>query len=240
MKCAFKVFRFDPTTDEEPYFQEYDLDIAPSSSILEALIEIRDRLDNTLSFRYSCRGAVCGSCSMIINGKPDLACRVQLASIESEQIVLEPLANLEILKDLIVDMDPFWEAYQKVQPYLQPAGEPPETEYRVREKDMESIDPFLNCVLCACCYSACPVATTDENYLGPAALAKLYRFVRDPRDSRGYAALKEVDSQEGVWGCHTVFRCVDACPKDARPVDGIEGVRRKLLIERMKRFFLKR
>jgi len=236
MKYIFKIFRFDPEKDKEPYFQEYEYDFLPSASVLEALMTIRNELDSSLSFRYSCRGAVCGSCGMIINGKPDLACRVKLGTLNTNEIVIEPLTNFEIIKDLVVDMEPFWKAYREIKPYLYPKNESPEKEHKISEKTMEKIYQFVNCILCACCYSACPVVSKDENYLGPAALAKLYRFVRDPRDHRPYSFLKKINTQEGAWGCHTIFKCVEACPKDVRPVDGIEGIRRKLVVEKLKRF----
>jgi succinate dehydrogenase/fumarate reductase iron-sulfur protein len=237
MEYIFKIFRFDPEKDKEPYFQEYEYDFLPNVSVLEALIIIRNELDSSLSFRYSCRGAVCGSCGMIINGNPDLACRIKLGILNTKEVVLEPLANLEILKDLVVDMVPFWKAYREIRPYLHSENKFPEKEQRISEKQMERIYQFINCILCACCYSACPVVSKDENYLGPAALAKLYRFVKDPRDRRPYSFLKKINTQEGAWGCHTIFKCVEACPKDVRPVDGIEGIRRKLIIEKLKRFF---
>ncbi|MFQ6082290.1 MAG: succinate dehydrogenase/fumarate reductase iron-sulfur subunit [Candidatus Aminicenantia bacterium] len=237
MKYTFKIFRFDPSTDQMPYFQEYEFGFSLSTSILEALITIRNELDGTLSFRYSCRGAVCGSCGMIINGKPDLACGIKIGMLNSREIVLEPLPNFEVLKDLVVDMEPFWKANREIKPYLHPTNQLPEKEHRVSEKQIGKIYQFINCVLCACCYSACPVVARDESYLGPAALAKLYRFIQDPRDTRSYSFLKEINTQEGVWGCDTVFKCIEACPKEVRPVDAIEGLRRKLVIEKIKRFF---
>jgi len=234
MIYTFRVFRFDPATDEAPRFEEYDLEVTGAISVLEALIEIRDTQDASLAFRYSCRGAVCGSCGMVINGGADLACRVQVQGLPSRQVTVEPLANLEIIRDLVVDMEPFWKGYGQVQPYLHLAAEPPEKEHRVSDAESEKVGAFCDCVLCACCYSACPAVSDDEEYVGPAALAKLYRFVADPRDERRYATLEVVDDQRGAWGCRTVFRCVDACPKGVRPVDGIEGVRRALVKERLK------
>lgn len=237
MPYRFEIFRFDPVDDREPYFQRYNCDLPESISVLEALIEIRDRVDNSLSFRYSCRGAVCGSCAMMIDGRPDLACRVKLSTLPTREVLIEPLANLEVQKDLIVDMEPFWEAYRRVQPFLQPVETPPEKEYPVQDAQMARTQPFIDCLLCACCYSACPVAAQDPNYLGPAALAKLHRFIQDPRDARSYEVLREVDSQKGAWGCHTLFRCVESCPRGIRPVDGIEGVRRKLILAKARRLF---
>jgi succinate dehydrogenase / fumarate reductase iron-sulfur subunit len=234
MALTFKIFRYDPTTDAEPYFQEYIHEVRPSDSILDALKDIRDRQDPTIAFRYSCREAVCGSCAMAINGEIALACRKQVDVIKSDVIIIEPLPNLDILKDLVVDMDPFWDAYRRVEPYLQPEGPVPEKGHLVEEKQMERVFQYITCVLCASCFAACPVASRDERYVGPAALAKLHRFIADPRDKRKWTSLKKVDDPTGAWGCDTVFRCNQVCPKEVEPADGIEGVRRTLVARRLK------
>jgi succinate dehydrogenase / fumarate reductase iron-sulfur subunit len=233
----FKILRFDPVKDEKPHFQAYRHSPKPKDTVLETLKDIRDAQDPSLSFRYSCREAVCGSCGMVINGQIGLACKTQVAALDADEIVIEPLPNLEIRKDLFVDMEPFWEAFRFIQPYLQPDGDVPERGYRIREEDMDKVTTFATCILCGCCFSACPVASRDRRYLGPAALAKLYRFVLDPRDKRPHESLKRIDAQDGVWGCDTVFRCNAVCPKNVRPADGIEGLRRKLVIEKIKRPF---
>jgi succinate dehydrogenase/fumarate reductase iron-sulfur protein len=237
MEYTLRILRFDPVEDGSPYFQDFLYETEEKKSLLEALMDIRNEQDCTLSFRYSCREAVCGSCAMVINGKPDLACRIMLQSLDTSLIVIEPLPNLEIQKDLAVDMEPFWQALNEVEPYLFAGEERSEKGTRVEEKQMEKIDQYINCVLCACCYGACPVVSRDERYVGPAALAKLYRFVKDPRDRRGYAHWSRVNTESGAWGCDTVFKCNEACPKKVRPADGIEGLRRKLLVHRIKRFF---
>jgi len=232
---TFKILRFDAQKDERPHFQVYLHAPKPHETVLEALKDIRDQQDPSLSFRYSCREAVCGSCGMVINGRISLACRTQVNDLGSDEVVIEPLPNLEIQKDLIVDLSPFWEAYRRIEPFLQARGDSPGTGHLVSEKDMEKVFQYVTCILCACCYSACPVATRDGRYAGPAALAKLYRFAIDPRDERPFSALERVDGPDGVWGCDTVFRCNDVCPKDVRPADGIEGLRRKIIAGRAKR-----
>ncbi len=234
---TFKILRFDPIEDEKPHFQEFVHRPKPKDTVLEALKDIRDQQDPSLAFRYSCREAVCGSCGMVINGEIGLACKTIVDNLGTDTIVIEPLPNLEIKKDLIVDMSPFWKAYEFVQPYLQGEGEVPPQGHRVEERQMEKIYQYITCILCACCYSACPVASRDGRYIGPAALAKLYRFAKDPRDKRPFDSLARVDTPEGAWGCDTVFRCNDVCPKDVRPADGIEGVRRTLVAKRLKRLF---
>ena len=234
MKYLFKILRFDPRQDEYPYFQEYSYETAETKSVLEALMEIRNVQDCSLSFRYSCREAICGSCAMVINGRFDLACRTELESLDSPQIVIEPLPNLEIQKDLVVDLDPFWEALIKIEPFLHSEGEIPEKGYRIEDEKIDKIFQYVNCILCGCCYSACPVVSQRENYLGPAALAKLYRFVKDPRDKRPFKNWTRVNTEGGAWGCHTIFKCNEACPKEVRPADGIEGLRRTLIVEKIK------
>lgn len=237
MKYQFKILRFDSRKDEYPYFQDYFYEAEETKSVLEALMDIRNEQDSSLSFRYSCREAICGSCAMVINGEFDLACRSDLESLGSSKVVVEPLPNLEIQKDLVVDLDPFWEALLKIEPFLLSKGDVPEKGYRIEDEKIDRIFQYVNCILCACCYSACPVVSKRENYLGPAALAKLYRFVKDPRDKRSYKSWSRVDTDGGAWGCHTIFKCNDVCPKEVRPADGIEGLRRTLIVEKIKKFF---
>ena len=237
MAATFKILRYDPERDEPPHFQSYTHEFKPRDSVLEALKDIRDQQDPSLSFRYSCREAVCGSCAMVINGEIALACRTLVAAAGPDLLVIEPLPNMEIQKDLIVDMEPFWEAYRFVQPYLQPEGKAPEKGHRVEDSELADVFRLTTCILCASCYSACPVVTRDGRYIGPAALAKLHRFIKDPRDKRPYKALKRVDTPTGAWGCDTVFRCNDVCPKEVQPAHGIEGVRRALVGRKTKRLF---
>ena len=232
---TFLVFRFDPERDREPRFDSYTLQLDESQSVLGALMEIQDRLDPSLSFRYSCRGAVCGSCGLSINGSLALACKTLLFRLPGGTITVEPLPNLEIQKDLAVNLQPFWKAYQEIQPWLHTAGVLPEKEYQVSERERSRIDQFVNCILCACCYGACPAIGRDPDYLGPAALAKFFRFVGDVRDRREESLLRTLDDQHGVWGCDTVFRCIDACPKEVRPTDGIAALRRSLIASRFGR-----
>jgi succinate dehydrogenase/fumarate reductase iron-sulfur protein len=231
----FQVFRFDPEKEEHPYFSSYSLEMDESQTVLGALMEIQDRLDSSLAFRYSCRGAVCGSCGLTVNGSLVLACRTLLSRLPRGIITVEPLPNLEIEKDLVVDMSPFWRAYQEVRPWLHSLDLAPDREYRVSERERSRIDRFVNCILCACCYGACPAVSQHPDYLGPAALAKLYRFVGDTRDRRGYEHLRRADGPQGAWGCHDVFRCTKVCPKEVRPSDGIAALRLRMIASRLRR-----
>ncbi|MFB0566301.1 MAG: succinate dehydrogenase/fumarate reductase iron-sulfur subunit [Candidatus Aminicenantaceae bacterium] len=237
MEYTFKILRYDPLNDEHPRFQEYPYSTEEAKSILEALMDIRNEQDCTLSFRYSCREAICGSCAMVINGSFDLACRTMVESLKSILITIEPLPNLEIQKDLVVDMEPFWDALQKIEPFINPREEMLEKGSRIEEKEMEKIEQFISCIMCGSCYSACPVVTRDNRYLGPSALAKLYRLVKDPRDMRPFSRWSRVNTEGGAWGCDTIFKCNEVCPKDVRPADGIEALRRKLIAGKIKRLF---
>jgi len=237
---TFKILRYDAATpDRKPEFRSYRIKVIPGLTVLAVLIRIRDEIDGTLSFRSSCRSAVCGSCAMVINGKIDLACRTQVAPFESNTIILEPLPNMEIIKDLVVDLTPFWNMYEKVKPYLIRNHPYPEKEITQSEKERSRIDQYVNCILCASCFGACPVVSRDTEYLGPAALAKLERFFLDSRDERGASFLESVNNEHGLWGCDAVLRCIDACPKDVRPTDTIVSLRKALLKEKMKGLFKK-
>ena len=227
----FEVFRYDAARNEPPRFQTYDLEVGRQTSVLEGLLRIQDEQDPSLAFRYSCRGAGCGSCGMSINGRLNLACRVQLHLLAGRRVVLEPLPGLEIVKDLVVDMEPFWEKYRRIEPWLH--AEITGEGSRMTEPQRQRIDGFVNCILCGLCYAACPVTKFDDRFTGPAALAKLYRFLAASRETRDAATLQQEDAQAGMWGCHTIMKCGEVCPKEVRPTDGIRGLRRKLLAHKL-------
>ncbi len=235
---TFKIFRFNPDVDREPYYDTFISGFPRGTTVLEALLHIQETMDDSIAFRFSCRSAVCGSCGMLVNGAPVLACRTQLMALTGDQVLIEPLPNMDIIKDMVVDMKPFWDAYLRVEPWLHVNEEDtPEKEYLQSPDEVRKLDPYINCILCACCYGSCPVLGFEENYLGPAAIAKLFRFMSDSRDRRGAKFLEKVNSPQGLWACHTIFRCIDACPKDIRPTDTIEALRRKLVVYRFKKFF---
>jgi len=235
---TFKILRTDrKKPGDTPRFQTYRVKVIPGLTVLGVLNRIRDEIDGTLSFRSSCRSAVCGSCAMVINGRIDLACRTQAASFGTNTIILEPLPNMEIVKDLVVDMTPFWKMYETVKPWLIRKSTDPEKEIAQSEEERSHIDQFVNCILCACCYGACPVIARDPEYLGPAALAKLERFVLDSRDERPDIFLDEVNNEKGVWGCDMILKCIEACPKDVRPTDSIVGLRKALVGKKTRRLF---
>jgi succinate dehydrogenase / fumarate reductase iron-sulfur subunit len=227
--CCLKIFRCDASKKREPRFDTFTVPTCDGMTVQQALIDVQEKQDPALAFRYSCRGAVCGSCGVVINGKPDLACRVQVSRFGADDIVLEPLPNLEIIKDLYVDMAPFWEKYEAVRPWLISQETNSEKERSQSARERMVYDRGVNCILCACCYGSCPVVAREGRYLGPAALAKLFRFLGDSRDARGLSHLAPLNTETGLWGCDTILSCIEACPKDVRPTDGIAAARRRIV-----------
>ena len=223
-----EILRYGGATGDAPRFQAYELPVVGKMSVLEAILRIQDEYDHSLAFRYACRGAICGSCAMSINGTLNLACRVQLHTLAAERIVLEPLPGFEIIKDLVVNMDAFWAKYERVRPWLH-AETSAAKETRMTERERERIDQYVHCILCGICYGACPARRNNDAFTGPAALAKLYRFLADSRERRDGQTLRQESTPAGLWGCRTIMKCVEACPKDVRPADGIRGARRAAL-----------
>ncbi len=259
---TFRIQRFDPAHDDEPTYQTYTLDVPEGMTVLEALLRIQAEQDGGLAFRYACRGAVCGSCAMMINGREALACRTQVHGLPGEErtvyrgaervstrspekaegrveaantITVEPLRNLRVIKDLVVDMEPFFERFDAVEPWLRPAGPDPQRERLVEPEAWAEAEPYTNCILCACCYSVCPVAEGDPAYLGPAALAQHYRFLADVRDGADERRLALVSGEHGVGGCDFVWNCVGICPKGVPPTKGIAKTRARITRERRER-----
>ncbi len=206
-------------------------------NLLEALFRIQDEKDGTLSFRYSCRGAVCGSCAMRVNGKDVLACRTHVEDLLDKPALIEPLPPFPVIRDLIVDMSTFFNHYQKIEPYLHVKPVSPKAEYTMKEIKRKDIDPYIQCILCGICFGTCPAFEKDSKFLGPAMLAKAYRFLIDPRDMRNEEILKAVNSQQGVWGCKTVFNCMKVCPKEVPPTHAIIKMRGRILRYRIGHLF---
>lgn len=225
--AKFRVFRFDPDKDQMPYFQDFNLPDVKGMTVLEGLYYILENLDPTLAFRSSCRAAVCGSCAMHINGQYRLACETQVDDFRPHAIVLRPLAHMTMIRDLVVDMKPFYENYELIKPYLIPKEEPGEKEYLQSIENRKKILVLTDCILCGACYGSCPVAATDQRYLGPAALLKTLRFVEDSRDGATAQRLAYVATDTGVFRCHTIFNCQQVCPKDLDPTGAIAKLKRK-------------
>jgi len=233
MEVNFKVQRFDPeSTDLVSHYQNYQVEMTESSTVLDGLIKIREEDDGTLSLRCSCRAAICGSCAMRINGEAGLACNTKIVDVipsDGSPITIEPAGNLPVIKDLIVDFQPFWSKFKAVEPWLQPGEIEPEGEYLAPEEDMIHLAGVVSCILCGACVSDCTVLEVDDNFLGPAALAKAYRFSRDPRDESDNQRLTQLNQPGGVWDCTRCMKCVEVCPKGVDPMDRIMLLREKVM-----------
>lgn len=229
------IKRFDPARDD-PKAARYDDFVVPYEShitVLEALFSIQEHQDGTLSFRYCCRAAVCGSCAMYINGRYRLACQTNVLHVHADVITVEPLPHMPLVKDLVCDMTDFFAKYEYIKPWLIRHSQDPEREILQSPKDRHKINMPIDCILCGACYSSCPSVWTEDNYLGPAALMKAYRFEVDSRDEANKDRMPMWDNERGAYRCHTVTNCVEACPKELNPTEGIQwlkmaAVRRRL------------
>lgn len=230
---TLRIKRFQAERTPSEWIQPFQVEPRERMNLLEALLRIQDEEDGTLSFRYSCRGAVCGSCSMRVNGQVVLACRTPVEGLLKKPAFIEPLPFFPVIRDLIVDLSSFFELYRRIEPYLHERIGSSPSEYLMDEGKRKEIDPYINCILCGICFGVCPGFEIDPQFLGPAMLAKAYRFLIDPRDVRTEEILKAVDGQSGVWGCKTVFSCVKACPKDVPPTHAILKMRGNILKERV-------
>ena len=214
MKATFVIFRFDPAVDKQPRYQEYAIDVESTDKILDCLNRIRWELDPTLVYRASCSHGICGSDAMVINGHVGLACQKLVRDYKTaNNFVIEPLPLFNVIKDLVVDMDPFFEKHRYVRPYLINDEEAPEKERIQSAEEQKVIEPALRCILCASCTSSCPISRANPNYLGPAALLRAFRYINDSRDTATGGRLAQLDDNEGAWGCKTMWWCTDVCPK---------------------------
>lgn len=214
MQSRFIVFRFDPDKDEKPYYKEFTIDAEPTDKILDCLNKIRAEQDSTLAFRASCAHGICGSDAMVINGRIALACQKLVKDFKTgNNFVIEPLPLFRVLKDLVVDMNPFFEMHRSVKPYLMNPEEPPEKERLQDPEKQKVIDPALRCILCASCTAACPISRANRDYVGPAALLRAFRYIFDDRDADTAARLAALNTDNGAWGCKTMWWCSEVCPK---------------------------
>jgi succinate dehydrogenase iron-sulfur subunit len=231
-RFTLRLRRYNPESGEDPYWEEHIVDLEPHRSVLDGILQARDRQDSSIGIRCSCRAAICGSCGVRINGKPTLACHTHLEhaaeTAPDGAIVVEPMGNMPVLKDLIVDMDAVhWKKMQRVTPWLLPEGDPPEREYVVAPESMIDITQTMACIQCGACVSDCLSMEVDPGFIGPAALAKAYRFVGDPRDGQQYERLKDLSEDPGgIYDCTHCFNCIEACPKGVAPMSQIMRLRR--------------
>ena len=236
MDVTIKIKRYDPEVEApESYWQDFSLTLDDSATVLDGLIKIREEMDGTLSLRCSCRSSICGSCAMRINGHAGLACKIQarLAVDDDNVITIEPAGVMPVVKDLVVDFDMFWSKIMAVDPYLQPEGPEPDAEYIASNEAMLHLSGVTACIMCGACVSDCTVMEVDPTFLGPAALAKAYRFTADPRDgdAKGVSRdrLEALNEPTGMWDCTRCAECVQVCPKGVAPMDRIMALREQAI-----------
>ncbi|HEX7003962.1 MAG TPA: succinate dehydrogenase iron-sulfur subunit [Trueperaceae bacterium] len=227
MQITVRIKRYDPEKDKRPHWEEYQVEANPSDRVLDVLHEIKWEQDGSLAFRRSCAHGICGSDAMTINGSNRLACKVLVKDL-GERITIEPLRAFPVLKDMIVDMEPFFDSYKEVLPYFINDDPEPAQERLQSPEDREIFDATTKCILCACCTSSCPIFWTNGRYIGPAAIVNAHRFIFDSRD-QGYAQRLEVmNRMNGVWRCRTAYNCTEACPRDIPITQAIEQVKREI------------
>jgi len=231
---TIRIQRFNPDVDKKPYWQEFTVKATQGKTILDALHEIKEEQDGSVTFRRSCRHAICGSCAANVNGRNMLICDAPLRDHldRKGRVTLRPLPYLPVIKDLVVDRTTFWEQYLRVRPWLIPPDNIPEKEFRVSPEEVAALRNAERCIMCGACYSSCQVIALTKEYIGPHALLKAFLRVLDPRDSAPRERLEDLDRGDGVYRCHTIFNCIDACPKGLNPTAAIETLR-KLVIKRV-------
>ena len=242
MQVTFKIRRYDAATDGKGEHQSYSLDVDEDTTVLDALVQIRDEHDGTLSFRGSCRSGFCGDCTMRINGKGKVICRTPVSkAVKDGEITAEPIRLVNVLKDLVYDQDAFlFDKYREVKPWIERSDAEPEGEYLIPNETIQDLRKVMSCTMCGLCDEGCTVLVVDRSFLGPAALTKAYRVVKDPRDTKIEGRLKDLSAKRGMWDCTHCFEATEHCPKYIDPTDRIfalrdEAIRRNIGTPRVSR-----
>ena len=233
MDVTVKILRYNPEVADEAKWESYQVSADPTDRVLDALHKVKWELDGSLTFRRSCGHGICGSDAMRINGRNRLACKTLVKDVAPEKpITVEPIKGLPVLKDLVVDMEPFFDAYRSVMPFLVTEGNEPTRERLQSQQDRDRFDDTTKCILCAACTTSCPVYWTDGQYFGPQAIVGAHRFIFDSRDEATDQRLEILNDKEGVWRCRTVFNCTEACPRGIEVTKAIQEVKRALIFRR--------
>ncbi len=227
MDVELRIKRYNPDTDRKPHWETYRVEVEETDRVLDALHQVKWHQDGTLSFRRSCAHGVCGSDAMVINGENRLAC-VLLVKDVGPTITVEPLRGLAVLKDLVVDMDTFFDQYRSVIPHLVASDDPGDRERLQTPEERARYDDTTKCILCAACTTSCPIYWANGTYVGPAAIVNAHRFIFDSRDEAGAERLHILDETSGVWRCRTAFNCTDACPRGIKVTEAIQEVKRAI------------
>jgi succinate dehydrogenase / fumarate reductase iron-sulfur subunit len=232
-----KVFRYDPEVEgkKDPRFDTFEVPFSKGMTVLDSLIYARDHFDSSLTFRHSCRQAICGSDALFVNGKQRLGCKTQMVDLEWP-VRIEPLPHAEVVKDLVVDMEHFYDQMEAVEPYFQTNDLPDGEEQRQTRENREKVKMSTRCIWCSACMSSCNIAAGDNEYLGPAAINKAYRFAMDEREGEEMKEhrLNIIEQEHGVWRCQTQFSCTEVCPKDIPLTEHIQELKREAVKSNLK------
>ena len=239
-RITLQVARYRPEQDAAPTFDEYEVPCPRDWVVLDALNHVKDRLDGTLSYRWSCRMGVCGSCGMTVNGEPKLTCATFLTDYAPGPIRVEPLKNFPVIRDLIVDIGDFMRKLTTVKPWIVREQDKPiaEGEYLQTPQELEAFKPFSMCINCMLCYAACPIYSLDPKFIGPAAIALAQRYNMDSRDEGAKERLEVLSAHEGIWGCTFVGECTKVCPKNVDPAGAIQRYKLEAALDWVKGFVM--
>jgi len=227
-KVTLRLQRFNPEVDPAPHYREYVVEVEPTDRVLDALNQVKWYQDGTLTFRRSCAHGICGSDAMRINGVNRLACKVLMRDV-GDHVTVEPLMGFRVIKDMAVDMEPFFAQYRSVLPFLINDSRPPTRERLQSVDDRERFDDTTKCILCAACTTSCPSFWANEDFIGPAAIVNAHRFIFDSRDTGSAQRMGVLNDREGVWRCRTIFNCTEACPREIRITKAIGEVKKAIL-----------
>ena len=228
-----RIRRYNPEVGTDPWWDEFTVEVEPTDRVLDVLHEVKWYQDGTLALRRSCAHGICGSDAMLINGSNRLACKVLVKDV-LPKVTVEPIRGLPVLKDLIVDMEPFFDGYKKVLPYLINEEEPDTDRERYQSaEDRERFDDTTKCILCAACTTSCPIFWGDDGYIGPAAIVNAHRFIFDSRDRGARERLQILSDKSGVFRCRTTFNCTEACPRGIKVTQAIQEVKRAIMFDRL-------
>ncbi len=232
MKVKLKIRRFNSETDKKPWWGKYEVEMEPTDRVLDALHAVKWYQDGTLTLRRSCAQGICGSDAMRINGRNRLACKVLIKEV-GNKVTVEPILGLPVVKDLVVDMEPFMAHYRSVLPYLVNEEPPPVTERLQSIEERDRFDDTTKCILCAACTTSCPSFWARGEYVGPAAIVQAHRFIFDSRDRASQERLQILANPNGVWRCRTIYNCTEACPRDIQVTQAIAEVKKEMLLRRL-------
>jgi succinate dehydrogenase / fumarate reductase iron-sulfur subunit len=227
-RLTVRILRYNPETDEVPYYKEHVVEVDPTDRVLDALNMIKWYQDGALTYRRSCAHGICGSDAMRINGVNRLACKVLVRDV-GKQVTVEPLMGFRVIKDLVVDMEPFFAQYRSVLPFFINDSRTPERERLQTVEDRERFDDTTKCILCAACTTSCPSFWANDEFVGPAAIVNAHRFIFDSRDEAAQERLERLNDREGVWRCRTIFNCTEACPREIKVTKAIGEVKKAIL-----------